>query len=219
MRTSRRKARIALWMRSSAPAKISIFFSSPMAVTAPAVPTVKGGFRTFLCGTCRESNLRTAMRARPEMRANCLESLRLPAAAVSIAFSLTLTSNAAESLHLAGEPAELSIHEVSERMIRIELAPLDERGVPRAEAPSSDLVPFPSKEKLRIRELGSSKEIRAGKLRVSVQSKPLSISARRADGSSVQTFTFEEGTNGAISFRTDSPVLGLGEGEQQLDRR
>jgi alpha-glucosidase/alpha-D-xyloside xylohydrolase len=133
--------------------------------------------------------------------------------------ALTFASQAAESLHLAGEAAELSIQEVSERTIRIELTPLNERGVPRAEAVSSDLVPFASKEKLRIRELGSSKEIRMGKLRVHVEPNPLTISVHKPDGSLLQTFTFEQSTNVALSFRTDSPVLGMGEGEQQFDRR
>src|SRR6185436_13738579 len=31
--------------------------------------------------------------------------------------------------------------------------------------------------------------------------------------------TFEYGTNAAVAFRTDAPVLGLGEGAQQFDRR
>jgi hypothetical protein len=136
---------------------------------------------------------RTPRRCRVLSRAT--QSARSWSAAVLCRFQLiailTFASNAAESLQLAGEPVELSIHGISDRMIRIELAPLDERGVPRAEAPSSDLVPFASKEKLRIRELGSSKEIRAGQLRVSVQSKPLTISVRRPDGSPVQMFTFE----------------------------
>ena len=148
------------------------------------------------------------MRARPEMLLN-RRVLQLGTVAVSIAFSLHLASQGAEPLRLAGEPAELSIHEISERMIRIELAPLDERAVPQAEAPSSDLVRFPSKEKLRIRELGSSKEIRVGKLRAHVQPNPLTISIHKPDGSLVQTFTFETSTNSSISFRTDSPVLGM----------
>jgi alpha-glucosidase (family GH31 glycosyl hydrolase) len=159
------------------------------------------------------------MRARPEILVKRLGLLRLSAIAVWVAFSLNLASHAAESLRLADEPAELSIHQVSERTIRVELAPLDERGIPRAEAPSSDLVPFPSQEKLRIRELGSSKEIRAGTLRIRVQPDPLTISVRRSDGSLVQMFTFETTTNTALSFRTDAPVLGMGEGEQQFDRR
>jgi alpha-glucosidase/alpha-D-xyloside xylohydrolase len=39
------------------------------------------------------------------------------------------------------------------------------------------------------------------------------------DGSLVQTLTFETGPNAALSFHADSPVLGIGEGEQQFDRR
>jgi alpha-glucosidase/alpha-D-xyloside xylohydrolase len=153
------------------------------------------------------------------MLANWPGILRLCAVAVSVAFSFHLASQAAESLRLAGGSAELSIQEISERTIRIELAPLDEGGTPRAEVPSSDLVPFPLKEKLRLRELGLSKEIRASKLRIRVDPDPLTISIRRTDGSPVQTLTFETRTNTALTFRTDSPVLGMGEGEQQFDRR
>src|SRR5690348_10511996 len=121
------------------------------------------------------------MRAHPEMLVSRLGPLRLGTVALSITFSLCLASLAAETLRLGGEPAELSIQEISERTIRIELRPLDERGTPRAEAPSSDLVPFPSKEKLRTRDLRSSKEIRVGKLRVRVDPDPLTISVRRSD--------------------------------------
>jgi alpha-glucosidase (family GH31 glycosyl hydrolase) len=165
------------------------------------------------------------MRTRPDERRvirNIVHLVRHKAAVLcrcQLMFLLVFTSQAVEPLRFAGEPAELSIQEISERTIRIELAPLDERGVPRAEAPSSDLVPFPSREKLRIRNLGSSKEIRSGQLRVRVQPNPLTITMRRSDGSSVQTLTFDGGSNAAVSFRTDWPVLGMGEGEQQFDRR
>src|SRR5262245_36235157 len=114
MKTSHRKARIALWMPWFARAKTSIFFLSPMAVTALGAPTAKDGSRIFLCGICKESNLRTAMRAHPEMRAYCLGLLRLATVAVSVSIALELASNAAESLRLAREPAELSIHEISD---------------------------------------------------------------------------------------------------------
>lgn len=139
--------------------------------------------------------------------------------AVVCAFLHVLGSRAGEPLRFASEPAELAIEQVSERTLRIELSPLDEKGHPRPEAPSSDLVSFPLKEKLRIRELPASKEIRAGNLRLSVKSDPLTLSFRRGDGSLVQTLTFEEGTDAGVSFRTDAPVIGLGEGEQQFDRR
>lgn len=132
---------------------------------------------------------------------------------------LTLRSQGAESLRFAGEPIELSVCEISERTIRVELSPLDEHRHPQKEAFSSALVSFPSKEKLRVREFKTTKEIKAGKLRVVLESAPLTLTVRRADGSLVQTLAFEEGSNAAVSFRTDAPVLGMGEGEQQFDRR
>jgi len=41
------------------------------------------------------------------------------------------------------------------------------------------------------------------------------------DGRLVQELTFDNvaATNAGLTFRTDAPVLGLGEGAQQFDRR
>src|SRR5439155_23438323 len=49
----------------------------------------------------------------------------------------------------------------------------------------------------------------------------LTFSVRRDDGRLVQELTFDSagGTNAGVTFRTDAPVLGLGEGAQQFDRR
>src|SRR6185369_819599 len=41
----------------------------------------------------------------------------------------------------------------------------------------------------------------------------------RFDGSQVQHLAFEEGGEGGLTFRAGGPILGLGEGEQQFDRR
>jgi alpha-glucosidase (family GH31 glycosyl hydrolase) len=114
---------------------------------------------------------------------------------------------------------ELTISEVSDRTLRIQLSPLDETGSPRPPAPSTVLVSFPSVEKLRTRELETERELRVGQLRVTIKSQPFTISVRRNDGKLVQELTFEEGTNAAIGFRTEAPVFGLGEGAQQFDRR
>lgn len=94
---------------------------------------------------------------------------------------------------------EFSIHEISERTVRVQwpLAPA---------APSTVLVPFPSTEKLR-------------EFTVAVSQQPLTVSVRRRDGKLVQELKFEDSTNAAFSFRTEAPVLGLGEGAQQFDRR
>jgi alpha-glucosidase/alpha-D-xyloside xylohydrolase len=114
---------------------------------------------------------------------------------------------------------ELTISEVSQRTVRIQFSSVHEPGNLRTPNTSTVLVPFASTERLRTREFDAEKEIRAGQLRVTVRPQPLVISVRRGDGKLVQELTFEDGTNGAIAFQTQAPVLGLGEGAQQFDRR
>src|SRR4030095_14664132 len=84
---------------------------------------------------------------------------------------------------------------------------------------SSILVPFPSTEKLRVREPAAEKEIAVGQLRVTLKSSPLAVSVRRPDGKSVQELTFDDGADHGVAFRIEAPILGLGEGAQQFDRR
>src|SRR6266508_2552741 len=91
---------------------------------------------------------------------------------------LTLSARtfaAATPIRFAGQNAELVLSEVSERTLRIELFPFDEQGHSRPPSPSTVLVPFPSTEKLRARLLAGAKEIRSGRLRVTVKTQPLTV--------------------------------------------
>jgi alpha-glucosidase (family GH31 glycosyl hydrolase) len=124
------------------------------------------------------------------------------------AFSLLCLSG------LASEKRELIVSEISERTVRIQVVPLT-----LSPPHSTVLVSFDSTEKLRTRELATEREIRAGQLRVTVKPQPLTISIRRGDARLVQELTFDDSTNASIAFRTGGPVLGLGEGAQQFDRR
>ena len=138
-----------------------------------------------------------------------------------IALCLLATINAAAApLVVEGVPVEIKISVVSERTIRLQLAPLDANGNPQASTPSLALVDFPTKEKFRARELAGEKKIRVGNFRVTLSPQPLVVTVRRADDSFVQELSFNAsaGTN-QISFRTTAPVLGLGEGGDQFDRR
>ena len=124
------------------------------------------------------------------------------------------------SLQFNGSPAELVITEVSEHTLRITLSPLDEHGQPCPAPRSAVLTPFSSKVSLRTREFVSEKNLRIGKLRVAIEREPLTVSVRAANGKLVQelVFTNVSGTN-FVSFHTDAPVLGLGKGADQFDRR
>jgi alpha-glucosidase/alpha-D-xyloside xylohydrolase len=124
----------------------------------------------------------------------------------------------AAEVRYRGEKAELSISAVSDHTVQIVLAPVDEKGKPRTAPPSTVLLDHKPQMKLRTRKLTESREVPAGKLRVRVKSEPLTISIVGPGGKAVQEFILA-GDDGAMSFRTDAVVLGLGEGAQQFDRR
>lgn len=141
--------------------------------------------------------------------------------AVLLFLSPTLQVEAAEPLQFGGAPCELRISQVSEHTIHLQLFPLDTNGQPLPSLPSTDLVPFKSAEKFRGRRLSSEKSVRAGAFRILVRSDPLSISLRTSSGRLVQQLTFDTSNSGtnSVSFHTDAPVFGLGEGGPQFDRR
>jgi alpha-glucosidase/alpha-D-xyloside xylohydrolase len=145
---------------------------------------------------------------------------RLIALSITLVWSALVSSAAESALSFGGVPVELKFTAVSERTLRIESSPLDEQGRPQTAAPSPILVQLPALEKLSVRELAAEKEVRIRGFRVLLKPHPLTVTVRREDGKVVQELTFNdsEETN-SISFRTEAPVLGLGEGGDQFDRR
>ena len=69
-----------------------------------------------------------------------------------------IAARAEPSIFFDGLPVELKISEVSARTIRIELAPLDNRGVPHFADGSPILVDFPAKERFRARQLDGKRK-------------------------------------------------------------
>ena len=126
---------------------------------------------------------------------------------------------ASSPIRFNGRNAEMTVSTVSERTLRLELSPLDEQGRPRPPTASGVLATFSSVERARIRELDGEKELPVGRLRVTIKADPLIVLVRREDGRLVQELTFDDGAEGAVGFHAGAPVLGLGEGAQQFDRR
>ena len=114
--------------------------------------------------------------------------------------------------------AELSVAAVSERTVRIALTPLDEKGKPRPGPASTALVELKPDTKLQVRELTEAQEVEVGKLRVRVKPDPLTITVSGPGDKVVQELVITE-ADGSVTFRTAAPVLGLGEGGAQFDRR
>src|SRR5262249_28768811 len=71
----------------------------------------------------------------------------------------------------------------------------------------------------RVRTLTTVKSVRSGELMVKLSASPLTIGVETRDGRPVQQLRVD-GSTGALSFPLgDSPVLGLGQGGPQFDRR
>ncbi len=135
---------------------------------------------------------------RPGQRINTpmkpkIKFLRLLPALIGAGCLAVPTLRAAEAIHFAGHDAELKVSEISERTLRIQLSPLDASGKPVSAPPSTVLVPFPSTEKFHARELAGEKQLRVGKLRVTLKSQPLTVEVRRGDGKLVQELVFDDG--------------------------
>src|SRR5262245_24153987 len=123
----------------------------------------------------------------------------------------------AEDIRYRGDRAELTVAAVSERTEQVVLTPFDEKDKPRTSPPSTVLVEQKPDVKLRCRELTEVKEVPSGKVTVKVKPGPLTVTIAGPSGKVIQELSF--GEDGSMTFRADAPVLGMGEGGQQFDRR
>jgi alpha-glucosidase (family GH31 glycosyl hydrolase) len=122
------------------------------------------------------------------------------------------------ALQVAGRDCEIQIASVSEHTLRVSVLPMDRGAV--AEVPGNgSLVKGswgPAIAKLRGEVRGQT--VKCGGLNVRISPDPLAFSITSAKGEAVQQLSIDQA--GAVSFAAgDSPLLGLGEGGKQFDRR
>jgi alpha-glucosidase (family GH31 glycosyl hydrolase) len=141
-----------------------------------------------------------------------------PAAAGFVLLLFVPATATAGPLRHGESNAELSVSAVSAWTVRIVLAPLDEKGKPRTGPASTALVELKTDAKHTTRELTEAKEVGVGKLRVRVKPDPLTITVTGPGEKIVQELVITE-ADGSVAFRAAAPVLGLGEGGAQFDRR
>jgi hypothetical protein len=150
-----------------------------------------------------------------------MESTLRTAAAAGLVLAACLTggvTGAAEPLRFKDSRVELTVSAVSNRTVQVVVAPLDEKETARPGPPSTVLVGERPRVALRRRELAGAEEVSAGKLRVRVKPGPLTVSLKGPSGKVVQELAFSE-ADGTMTFRASAPVLGMGEGAKQFDRR
>ena len=129
------------------------------------------------------------------------------------------TTFAGTGLRVAGEDCEIQLSSVSANTFRLSILPL-QRGVTSTIPFDGSLVKTTWGAPLAmLRGEFQTKTIKSGNLKVLISPNPLTFTITTVEGQAVQRLSIEEET-GVVSFQTgDSPLLGLGEGGPQFDRR
>ncbi|HXW56016.1 MAG TPA: TIM-barrel domain-containing protein [Candidatus Cybelea sp.] len=126
---------------------------------------------------------------------------------------------AAESpLEIAGRECAVRIRSISEHALRLTISPID---AGQAMKLPSDGALVPSAEGKTVGSFPGSgpRTVKAGRLSVAMSTPPLAFTIHSESGETVQRLKIDE-PSGAVSFLTgDAPLLGLGEGGPQFDRR
>lgn len=124
---------------------------------------------------------------------------------------------AAAALRIAGKEVEIQFTAVSPRTIRITIQPIAaQANIPDDGTLLPAALPAPT---AKLRGPARAQSIKLGELRVKFTPDPLTITIATAKGETVQQIHIDPQT-AVVSFTTgDAPILGLGEGGPQFDRR
>jgi alpha-glucosidase (family GH31 glycosyl hydrolase) len=151
------------------------------------------------------------------MSVNRRDALRAIGAA-SAALLLPRGMRAGEQL-LQDQEIEIQIAPVSSNTFRLSVVPIN-AGKPTPISTDGSLVQASWGEPaLKLRSTSPAGTVKCGEMKVTVSPSPLTVSVTNGKDEVIQRFRIEQGS-GIVSFETgDSPLLGLGEGGPQFDRR
>jgi alpha-glucosidase (family GH31 glycosyl hydrolase) len=128
--------------------------------------------------------------------------------------------NLAQSKNVSvdGAKLELQITPVTDHTLRLTLFPI-QQGHQQSIPDNGSLVQKSWGTSLTTLPEGPQRKLCVGSFRLKISWHPLSVTVANASGESVQIFEWDE-TSGVLSFLTGTrPLLGLGEGGPQYDRR
>ncbi|HXY25482.1 MAG TPA: TIM-barrel domain-containing protein [Candidatus Acidoferrum sp.] len=156
-------------------------------------------------------NRRNRRQVLKEMGAACAAALFLPAR----------NQTEEPKLEIAGQDVEIQIAAVSSYTVRLSLLPIR----------NDQVVPIPTNgslvqtswgeplAKMRVVQNGRQQTVKSGEWSVEVSNEPLVFSIGTPGGKKIQQITVHK-ESGQVSFLNgNAPVLGLGEGGPQFDRR
>jgi alpha-glucosidase (family GH31 glycosyl hydrolase) len=121
-------------------------------------------------------------------------------------------------IHIAEKDVEIALAPVGPETVRITIAPL-ENGQPQAVPDDGALVKTDWVPAARLRSLSAPRKVTCGDLVISLSPDPLTIRVETKRGRVVQELKTDP-ASGDVSFLLGGgPVLGLGEGGPQFDKR
>ena len=125
---------------------------------------------------------------------------------------------AQDAASVSGSPVEIQITPVSAFAFRLSVLPVNNGSIAEVPVDGSLVKQSWGAPAARLRTESTS-PISIGRLRLKVSVHPVGIGVANEHGDVIQQFAWEENT-GVFSFLTgSSPLLGLGEGGPQFDRR
>jgi|SRR5579875_94644 len=147
------------------------------------------------------------------------EILKTMSAACALGIFPAPEAVAAPGILVVGSEIEIQITTISPHTFRLSLIPL-KNGRPGAIPSDGSLVrDCWGEPTAKLRTLFAQKTITSGKLKIHISTEPPSFSITDTSGAKIQRITIGQST-GVVSFDTGaSPLLGMGEGGPQFDRR
>jgi alpha-glucosidase/alpha-D-xyloside xylohydrolase len=122
-------------------------------------------------------------------------------------------------VQIAGRAVELTITSVTPQTVRVTIRPL-KNGQP-ADVPNDGALVRTTwgTPSLRWRPIAGTRHVKCGNLIVDLSANPFTIHVTRKGGHLVQDIKLDTGTGKLTFLLGDAPVLGLGQGGAQFDRR
>ena len=137
--------------------------------------------------------------------------------------TLALTRPATSPLHMLSDAMsgelEISLFSINPHTVRITVQPVREGVAAPLPSDGALIESLPASPVARLRSFHGTRNIRCGELHVTVSSDPLSF---RIDGprrKAIQQLAFDPATTELCFDTGDTPLLGLGQGGPQFDRR
>jgi alpha-glucosidase (family GH31 glycosyl hydrolase) len=129
------------------------------------------------------------------------------------------TASASTGLRVAGEECEIQLSSVSAHTFRLSVLPVKRGATSSIPFDGSLVKTLWGAPLAKLRGEVQTQTIKCGDLKVLISPNPFKFTITTAKGQTLQQLTVAEET-GVVSFLTgDSPLLGLGEGGPQFDRR